>query len=324
EGPKGDKGDKGEDGAQGAEGPKGDKGDKGEDGAQGVEGPKGDKGDKGEDGAQGAEGPKGDKGDKGEDGAQGVEGPKGDKGDKGDKGEDGAQGVEGPKGDKGDKGADGVGGVTTRADRSPIIMTGTGEHANPYVLGVAFNNGLQQNPNNANDTQIQLGGPLVRDTELALSGKKLMLSGLNKDKTQAVSNNQINQHLVAVDAVTNEVKALKAAMPKFFYMPSIAVPTAASQATQTGVSFDNAMRRGTIELYTIYQNQYGTTVKSSPGAAVLPVLQATDLGYHVTFASDIFTVESITETGVLTYTVSASANGEGINFMNIVFTVNED
>ena len=129
---------------------------------------------------------------------------------------------------------------------------------------------------------------------------------------------------VVVADADGVLKALKAVMPKFFYMPSVMVPTAANQATQEGVTFDNNSRRGTINLYTIYQKQFGTPVMSSPGATALPVLPATELGFHVTYAtSGVFTIESIDAQGVMTYTVSASANVNAGSFINIVFSVKE-
>ncbi|WP_353102105.1 hypothetical protein [Myroides odoratus] len=132
-----------------------------------------------------------------------------------------------------------------------------------------------------------------------------------------------NDKVVVADA-DGVLKALKAVMPKFFYMPSVMVPTAANQATQEGVTFDNNSRRGTINLYTIYQKQFGTPVMSSPGATALPVLPATELGFHVTYAtSGVFTIESIDAQGVMTYTVSASANVNAGSFINIVFSVKE-
>ncbi|WP_353119681.1 hypothetical protein [Myroides odoratus] len=132
-----------------------------------------------------------------------------------------------------------------------------------------------------------------------------------------------NDKVVVTDA-DGVLKALKAVMPKFFYMPSVMVPTAANQATQEGVTFNNGTRTGTINLYTIYQKQFGTPVMSSPGATALPVLPATELGFHVTYAtSGVFTIESIDAQGVMTYTVSASANVNAGSFINIVFSVKE-
>jgi len=132
-----------------------------------------------------------------------------------------------------------------------------------------------------------------------------------------------NDKVVVADA-DGVLKALKAVMPKFFYMPSVMVPTAANQATQEGVTFNNGTRTGTINLYTIYQKQFGTPVMSSPGATALPVLPATELGFHVTYATPgVFTIVSIDAQGVMTYTVDGSANVNAGSFINIVFSVKE-
>ncbi|WP_410879595.1 hypothetical protein [Myroides sp. DW712] len=129
---------------------------------------------------------------------------------------------------------------------------------------------------------------------------------------------------VVVADADGVLKALKAVMPKFFYMPSVMVPTAANQATQSGVTFDNTSRIGTINLYAIYEKQFGTPVKSSPGATALPVLPASELGFHVTYATeDVFTIQSIDDHGLMTYKVSETANVNAGSFINIVFSVKE-
>ncbi|MEK6451061.1 hypothetical protein AAEZ63_06235, partial [Myroides sp. C2723] len=134
-------------------------------------------------------------------------------------------------------------------------------------------------------------------------------------------------NIVVADSkgVLKTIKALKAAMPKFFYMPSVMVPTAASGVMQEGVSFDNSTRKGKIDLYAIYKQQFGTPVKSSKGAGTLPVLPATELGFHITYATPgVFTIDSITEDGKMTYTVSSTGDVNIGSFINIVFSVKED
>ncbi|MBB1140988.1 hypothetical protein, partial [Myroides sp. WP-1] len=121
------------------------------------------------------------------------------------------------------------------------------------------------------------------------------------------------------------LKALKAAMPKFFYMPSVMVPTAENQVTQSGVTFDNTSRTGTIDLYAIYEQQFGSPIMSSVPGSILPVLPASELIFHVTYATPgVFTIESISATGLMTYKVNGSANINMGSFINIVFSVNEN
>uniref|UniRef100_UPI000EFBE6F8 hypothetical protein n=1 Tax=Myroides sp. N17-2 TaxID=2030799 RepID=UPI000EFBE6F8 len=187
---------------------------------------------------------------------------------------------------------------------------------------ITSDNGLTKTDNN-----IQLGGILTKATVITtVSNNTLALEGLDKTKTQAVSKTDgITQHLLAVDKNGDIIKALKAAMPKFFYMPSVLVPTAESQVTQTGVSYNNATRTGSINLYSIYQSQFGTPIKSSVGATPLPVLPVSELGFHITYATEgVFTIESITAEGLMTYKVSSTANVNGGSFINIVFSVKED
>src|SRR5690606_19268115 len=198
-----------------------------------------------------------------------------------------------------------------------------------YTVAVKAESGLE-----IHDDKVKLGGDLTRNTTItqngnpftiATGGSNLNITDLDKTKVQATDATAgITDRLLAVDA-NDKVKALKAAMPKFFYMPSVLVPTAESQLGQTGVTFNNGTRTGTINLYTIYVAQFGSPVMSSAGAAPLPVLPASELGFHVTYATQgVFTITGITAEGLMTYTVSPSADITNGSFINIVFSVNED
>src|SRR5690554_6407533 len=104
---------------------------------------------------------------------------------------------------------------------------------------IEVSNGLEKN---ATDV-IQLGGNLIKDTKITLDENELeidatdsdlIISGLDNTKVQATNaSTGITDHLLAVDA-NNNVKALKAAMPKFFYMPSIIIPTSEEQLDAPG------------------------------------------------------------------------------------------
>ena len=239
-------------------------------------------------------------------------------------GADGTNGADGADGQKGDRGLPGIGGEINKNYQSQIQVLGEGTNEEPYTLGVLYNNGLESGTGTSS-RYLQLGGELNKPTLLKTTEvNTLAIAGLDKRKTQAIAANEIADHLLAVDA-NNVMKALKAVMPKFFYMPSVFIPMAESQVTNADITFTNSSREGTIDLYKIYKKQFGQTVMSSAGATPLPVLKATDLGYHVTYATeDVFTIVSISDTGVLTYRVSATAMAHTSNFMNIVFTVNED
>ena len=186
------------------------------------------------------------------------------------------------------------------------------------------------------ENKVKLGGDLKRATTItqagnaftiATGGSNLNITGLDKKKVQATPNNAvITDRLLAVGA-DDKVKALKAAMPKFFYMPSVMVPTAESHLGQSGVTFNNGTRKGTINLYEIYAAQFGNPVAST-NAGALPVLRIQDLDFHITYATpDVFVANSITinsATGIMTYEVSSTANTNLGSFINIVFSVKED
>src|SRR5690606_23759000 len=116
-------------------------------------------------------------------------------------------------------------------------------------------------------------------------------------------------------------------MPKFFYMPSVVIPTAESHLGQAGVTFDDNSRTGTINLYSIYVAQFGTPVAST-NAGALPVLPIAELDFHITYATlYVFVANSInndTATGIMTYEVSPTTDFDNCSFINIVFSVKED
>src|SRR5690554_2544008 len=202
---------------------------------------------------------------------------------------------------------------------------------------IEVSNSLEKN---ATDV-IQLGGNLIKDTKITLdeyeleidaTDSDLIISGLDNTKVQATNaTTGITDHLLAVDA-NNNVKALKAAMPKFFYMPSIIIPTSEEQLDApgsgklTGDDFDNTSREGTINLYNRYAAQFGgsTLIKSETAAPVLPVLPSGELYYYVTwYDTNVFTSVSVDDEGVLTYEVDENADITVGSFMNIVFAVKE-
>lgn len=97
---------------------------------------------------------------------------------------------------------------------------------------------------------------------------------------------------------------------KFFYMPSIAIPTTTTLTGQT------------IDLYNLYRNQFETPQISSVGApASIPFFpNSTDLYYYITdYDTSVFSNVSISNEGILTYDVSAAATD--CSLMNIVFVI---
>src|SRR5690554_1242396 len=223
---------------------------------------------------------------------------------------------------------------TISATNGAITVTdGANATFKDVTLAVNIESGLE-----IHDDKVKLGGNLTRETTItqngneftiATGGSNLNISGLDKTKVQATDATAgITDRLLAVDG-NDKVKALKAAMPKFFYMPSVLVPTHDShvETGQTDVTFDNTSLTGTINLYNIYVAQFGTPVAST-NAGALPVLPIAGLDFHITYATpDVFVANSITidpATGIMTYEVSPTADFDNGSFMNIVFSVKED
>src|SRR5690554_2903573 len=122
------------------------------------------------------------------------------------------------------------------------------------------------------------------------------------------------------------------AMPKFFYMPSIIVPTSNAQLAAPGSgatggdSFNDVTRQGTIDLHARYTAQFGTPmVTNTTQTTTLPTLAAGALDYNITWYDiNVFSAVSVNNLGVMTYTVAPGADITVGSFMNIVFAVKED
>jgi len=203
--------------------------------------------------------------------------------------------------------------ITTNTDGEAVYrLTYSAEDGVDDVIDVKANNGLNIDVTSG---AIQLGGPLIKpkttiqtdaDNTLAIAG--LEYSTATDDK------------IVVADAITGELKALKAAMPKFFYMPSIIIPTAADQ-----VENPSEEPFGTIDLYKKYQKQFGSPQVSSPGAQPLPVLPANELYYYITWYDQmVFENITVDEYGVLRYEIKPDADVTLGSFMNIVFAVKQN
>lgn len=190
-------------------------------------------------------------------------------------------------------------------------------------LNVTADNGLTKT-----DDNIQLGGALTGPTSIGTDNTNtLAIQGLQTGST--------TDRVVVADPTSGILKQLKAALPKFFYMPSIIIPTALDHIPQeynTGpllgaMTFNDIAKTGSINLHAIYAAQFngisGSSVKS-PGAGTLPVvIQPNELNYYITwYDNTLFDNVAVTDAGILTYHVSSSTADEG-SFMNIVFEVRE-
>lgn len=174
-------------------------------------------------------------------------------------------------------------------------------------LNVTADNGLTKTGSN----NIRLGGALTAPTAIgADANNTLAITGLQTGST--------SDRVVVADPATGVLKQLKAALPKFFYMPSIIIPTHSSQV-EPGETF------GTLDLYQKYVDQFGSPKKSNPGkTTTLPVLPAGELDYYITwYDEDVFATVSVDNSGVMTYTIQPGADVTVGSFMNIVFAVKE-
>lgn len=173
----------------------------------------------------------------------------------------------------------------------------------------------------------------IEGTEVAAKPTQRLDIGSGSVKIRDINTNvgASNDRIVVADA-DGILKTLKASMPKFFYMPSIIVPTSEEQmiapnsGAVVGDTFDDSTRQGTINLYGRYQAQFGSPMRSNAGATTnLPVLPAGELDYHITwYDNELFTSVNVSDAGVLTYTVSPTADITIGSFMNIVFAVREN
>jgi len=183
-----------------------------------------------------------------------------------------------------------------------IKLLATGEGGKEYTA----QNGLTQK-----GTQITLGGDLVSPTKITTTNDfTFSIEGLSKNNVQAN-----NETVLALNSA-NVMKALKATMPKFFYMPSIVVPTHTDQV-QPGETL------GTINLYAKYESQFRTPMRRNAATTTtLPVIPSAELDYYVTwFDNNVFDNVQVSDNGVLTYTIKSNADITMGSFMNIVFAV---
>lgn len=119
------------------------------------------------------------------------------------------------------------------------------------------------------------------------------------------------------------------AKPQFFYMPSVLLPTLATddKLTADGAS-GYAHNNGTytVNLYQLFQNQFGTPVKSSLVTSNLDgfVLNSNQYDYFITYIDEtVFDKESIvlTADGSVSYKVKPNAIIRNGSFMNVVLKV---
>ena len=110
---------------------------------------------------------------------------------------------------------------------------------------------------------------------------------------------------------------INAVMPKFFYMPSIVLPTDTSDP-----AYDAASGGFTLNLYQLYASQFTTPVMKSSTTSALPVLLSTDLDYFVTYSdAAVFNIVSLDASGILKYKLQTGFVVSEKTYMNVVLKV---
>ncbi|QTV06358.1 hypothetical protein [Faecalibacter bovis] len=119
------------------------------------------------------------------------------------------------------------------------------------------------------------------------------------------------------------------AKPEFFYMPSVLLPTLATDTKisadgTSGYSYSNGVY--TVNLYSLFNKQFGTPVKSSSESSNLTgfVLDANQYDYFITYIDEtVFDKESIIllPDGKVSYKVKPDAIIRNGSFMNVVLKV---
>jgi len=119
----------------------------------------------------------------------------------------------------------------------------------------------------------------------------------------------------------NKTEWSSSVMPKFFYAPSVVIPTHdAAGVPLTGTR--------TLDIYAVYAQQFGFSGGAgqarSNAASNLPVLPAAGLDYFITyFDTNVFNTVTVSAAGVISYTVKSTAVATEASFMNIVFKVKD-
>jgi len=199
--------------------------------------------------------------------------------------------------------------TVTYTNHNDGSYTFTNDNGDSLTIEYLAENGITKN-----NTIFQLGGNLIQPTTLTTTAiNTLAIEGLEQGNSPT--------HDVVVMDAQGVLKKVKAAMPKFFYMPSILVPTSSDQV-MPGDTY------GVIDLYTKYQEQFGGTgpsplvTNASNIGNTLPVLPANELNYYISwYDTSVFYNVSVSNTGILNYSVYNNSAVTESSFMNIVFEV---
>lgn len=145
------------------------------------------------------------------------------------------------------------------------------------------------------------------------------------------ANTKDNQILMFKKAQNGLVwEDLPSSTPKFFYMPSVVLPTVPTDArvvdaSNTSYTYDSGTKVYTVDLYALYSNQFTAPIKSSSAATLTEFVKvATAYDYFVTYIDEtVFEKATIglTADGKLTYKIIDNSIIKNGSFMNIVLKV---
>lgn len=208
----------------------------------------------------------------------------------------------------------------------------------PRIALTSTTHKLQANTNNANSLLIYNNGAALP-------------TGFYYWKANFDVNNE-NDGTGTWIAVGSEVSS----MPKFFYMPSVVLPTTEDQVTSLNIIYEppvtnpvtpdyftftppvvttdtsvnppivtiDTPAKCTVNLYNVFKHQFVTPKVQSSQATGLTdfVLDATKYEYYVTFLDEnVFTFVSLSNEGILEYEIKSDAIIRNGSFMNIVLKV---
>lgn len=149
-------------------------------------------------------------------------------------------------------------------------------------------------------------------------------------QTRPTKDKQILEYSQATESLEWVDGGSSSASPKFFYMPSIVLPTTASGVTDY-VTYNSADGTFSVDLYAIYKAQFDAPIKSSNGTSTGLagfVLARDKYEYHIIYAdktvfphANIVFSTTAGEEGKFTYKVDPNAIVRNGSFMNIVLKV---
>ena len=160
------------------------------------------------------------------------------------------------------------------------------------------------------------------------------IEGLSSATTESVSSLVIDE-----SGIVKKKDVSTSLMPKFFYMPSVVLPTTQDQVTalnNSNITHENGVF--TVDLYALFKAQFDAPIKSSNAVAATTnpnvsslsdfVLSRSAYEYHVIYAdANVFPHTNISfltgadNEGKLTYKVNSNAIVDNGSFMNIVLKV---